>query len=693
MMIKARQQKGAPDAPQQTAEELREAQAADAAAEREAAAQELAFTDADHAGLEQDLAAAEAERAALAARRREAFAALEEARSAVRELQQRKAAKRHTARFERDSGARAREHEAKQVAKRDASDVGGGADEARRHKAATTLARVVRGRQVRREMRAPLWAMHGQPGAPMELRRASVSGLLALAQREHEAALQRKQVRREKQRLQHALKAAVKCVAPAAPPAKVCRIADGTGAVWKKADPNDPVAQIALGLKKNMKKVLDLFREWDENGDGEISKKEFKQAIKVLKIESTPDAVNALFERFDADGNGTIDFKELNTLVRVGSLIKVDPTAPMETETPAARTPAREGAVVEEPRTAQRSRVAAVPRAEQRSRPRLEGSRRRVDAVSSVVSTYQSGSVARGALRAALVSRVRVSDPEQIRAPRWPPLPPTYGQEALGVEAAADHAAAALRASASDATLTRSAKHGTGAFRAFQPQGGASELVTSQSAATLRHLLGAAGDAFGGAARVRPVVSIRIRRPSPENSRARARVVPNAALPPLKKGPHNLLVSEEEDQAQQRRAKRVIRTESKWVSANPDDPLTKIAEGLRKHFKKVLDLFREWDENGDGEISKEEFKSAMRVLKIESTPEGVDALFERFDAYGNGTIDFTELKKLVRAGSLIKVKKVFVHEPTLDELRLRAAPRGAREEAEARLAELERRAT
>ena len=169
--------------------------------------------------------------------------------------------------------------------------------------------------------------------------------------------------------------------------------------------------------------------------------------------------------------------------------------------------------------------------------------------------------------------------------------------------------------------------------------------------------------------------------------------MPNAALPPLKKGPHNLLVSEEEDQAQQRRAKRVIRTESKWVSANPDDPLTKIAEGLRKHFKKVLDLFREWDENGDGEISKEEFKSAMRVLKIESTPEGVDALFERFDAYGNGTIDFTELKKLVRAGSLIKVKKVFVHEPTLDELRLRAAPRGAREEAEARLAELERRAT
>ena len=82
-MIKARQQKGAPDAPQQTAQELREAQAADAAAEREAAAQELAFTDADHAGLEQDLAAAEAERAALAAAPRADVHEEEEGREAV----------------------------------------------------------------------------------------------------------------------------------------------------------------------------------------------------------------------------------------------------------------------------------------------------------------------------------------------------------------------------------------------------------------------------------------------------------------------------------------------------------------------------------------------------------------------------------------------------------------------------------
>ena len=33
--------------------------------------------------------------------------------------------------------------------------------------------------------------------------------------------------------------------------------------------------QLATHLKASAGKVLDLFREWDENGDGEVSRKEF----------------------------------------------------------------------------------------------------------------------------------------------------------------------------------------------------------------------------------------------------------------------------------------------------------------------------------------------------------------------------------------------------------------------------------
>merc|ERR1711988_1846295 len=45
---------------------------------------------------------------------------------------------------------------------------------------------------------------------------------------------------------------------------------------------------IALtSLNKSSEKVMTLFKEWDEDGDGTISKKEFKAAMKALEIEMT----------------------------------------------------------------------------------------------------------------------------------------------------------------------------------------------------------------------------------------------------------------------------------------------------------------------------------------------------------------------------------------------------------------------
>ena len=35
-------------------------------------------------------------------------------------------------------------------------------------------------------------------------------------------------------------------------------------------------------------RVIDLFREWDEDGDGTVSKKEFRKAIVHLGLEAPP---------------------------------------------------------------------------------------------------------------------------------------------------------------------------------------------------------------------------------------------------------------------------------------------------------------------------------------------------------------------------------------------------------------------
>jgi Ca2+-binding EF-hand superfamily protein len=54
------------------------------------------------------------------------------------------------------------------------------------------------------------------------------------------------------------------------------------------------------------------MREWDPNGDGKISKMEFRQDIrKLLGMETDVREIDALFESLDADSGGSLDASEL----------------------------------------------------------------------------------------------------------------------------------------------------------------------------------------------------------------------------------------------------------------------------------------------------------------------------------------------------------------------------------------------
>jgi len=76
--------------------------------------------------------------------------------------------------------------------------------------------------------------------------------------------------------------------------------------------------QIARALKSNAGRVLDLFREWDTDGDGEVSRKEFHKAMPALGLEVPKEEVDALFSQWDADGGGSISYKELSKILRQG---------------------------------------------------------------------------------------------------------------------------------------------------------------------------------------------------------------------------------------------------------------------------------------------------------------------------------------------------------------------------------------
>ena len=76
------------------------------------------------------------------------------------------------------------------------------------------------------------------------------------------------------------------------------------------------IEQLRDALSANMTRIIDLFREWDSNGDGQISHSEFRKALSMLGLRANKDTLNALFDEFDENGSGSLDFKELRKQLR-----------------------------------------------------------------------------------------------------------------------------------------------------------------------------------------------------------------------------------------------------------------------------------------------------------------------------------------------------------------------------------------
>ena len=69
--------------------------------------------------------------------------------------------------------------------------------------------------------------------------------------------------------------------------------------------------QLADALKEHQVRLIDLFREWDDDGNGALDKKELRQAVAALGYEAPKKDVDKLFDSIDVDGNGWIEFHEL----------------------------------------------------------------------------------------------------------------------------------------------------------------------------------------------------------------------------------------------------------------------------------------------------------------------------------------------------------------------------------------------
>eukprot|EP00908_Phaeocystis_cordata_P015352 Transcript_2650.p4 GENE.Transcript_2650~~Transcript_2650.p4 ORF type:complete len:131 (-),score=64.13 Transcript_2650:87-479(-) len=69
----------------------------------------------------------------------------------------------------------------------------------------------------------------------------------------------------------------------------------------------------------------------------------------------------------------------------------------------------------------------------------------------------------------------------------------------------------------------------------------------------------------------------------------------------------------------------------------------------------VEELFRGWDHDQDGAISKAEFRKAMPVIGIRAERSMVDKLFDHFDEQGTGELTLPALRAKLRPPKLSKV--------------------------------------
>ncbi len=94
--------------------------------------------------------------------------------------------------------------------------------------------------------------------------------------------------------------------------------------------------QLRAVLDKTHVRLVDLFRAWDEDGNGVVSKEEFRKAFATLGYFAPREEIDGLFTHtFDVDGSGYIDFQEMIKVVGLGD--EVHSSAEVEEQVNALR--------------------------------------------------------------------------------------------------------------------------------------------------------------------------------------------------------------------------------------------------------------------------------------------------------------------------------------------------------------------
>ena len=119
------------------------------------------------------------------------------------------------------------------------------------------------------------------------------------------------------------------------------------GAKPKPAADNEPLELLKKRLAESLTRVIDMFRKWDVNCDGEVSAEELRMALRALDIPHNDRTLDELVLQLDTDRSGVIDFHELNEALRKHAPPAVAAVNPITLEPPVRREPDADGSAAE----------------------------------------------------------------------------------------------------------------------------------------------------------------------------------------------------------------------------------------------------------------------------------------------------------------------------------------------------------
>ena len=94
-----------------------------------------------------------------------------------------------------------------------------------------------------------------------------------------------------------------------------------------------------------------------------------------------------------------------------------------------------------------------------------------------------------------------------------------------------------------------------------------------------------------------------------------------------------------------------------------------LKEALLKNAVRIVDLFKDWDDDQSGTVTRDEFHKAMAELQFNVPKEAIDELFTQWDPDNSGSLELKELEKILKRGDMTE-------EEQEAQLKLQAAARG-----------------